>query len=151
MATPPPSGWSGGDPDALTALTLVRAFQAVRRVFVATLAPYDLTPQQFSVLMHLVERPGLSQADLAREVLATPQSVGELLHQMEDLGMVERTPPARRGLPIAVHASPAGRALLDDITPHVLAAFSPRALGLDQATYDRLNTDLHSVLAALAP
>ena len=149
MTTSP--GWSGGDPDALTALTLVRAFQAVRRVFVATLAPYDLTPQQFSVLMHLVERPGISQADLAREVLATPQSVGELLHQMERLGMVERTPPERRGLPIAVHAAGRGRALLDEITPHVLAAFSPEALGLDEASYRRLNADLHTVLGALGP
>ena len=144
-------GWSGGDPDALTGLTLVRAFQAVRRVFVATLAPYDVTPQQFSVLMHLVQRPGMSQADLAREVLATPQSVGELLQQMERLGMVERTAPARRGLPIAVQASTAGRALLDEITPRVLAAFSPGALGLDEASYDRLNADLHTVLAALGP
>ena len=144
-------GWSGGDPDALTGLTLVRAFQAVRRVFVATLAPYDVTPQQFSVLMHLVQRPGMSQADLAREVLATPQSVGELLQQMERLGMVERTAPARRGLPIAVQASTAGRALLDEITPQVVAAFSPDALGLDEASYDRLNADLHTVLAALGP
>ena len=151
MSTPPRPGWSGGDPDALTALTLVRAFQAVRRVFIATLAPHDVSPQQFSALMHLVERPGLSQADLAREVLATPQSVGELLRQMEDRGMVERTPPARRGLPIALYASPAGIALLDDITPRVLAAFSAEALGLEQATYDRLNADLHSVLAALTP
>ena len=151
MDTTAPPGWSGGDPDALTALTLVRAFHAVRRVFVATLAPHDLTPQQFSVLLHLVERPGISQADLAREVLATPQSVGELLHQMEDLGMVERTPPARRGLPIAVHASPAGRALLDDITPRVLNAFSPEAIGLDEAASRRLNADLHCVLAALTP
>ena len=70
---------------------------------------------------------------------------------MEDLGLVERTPLARFGLPIAVHASPAGRALLDDITPRVLAAFSPEALGLDRTTYDRLNADLHTVLAALSP
>lgn len=146
-----PSGWSGGDPDAFTALTLVRASLVMRRVFIATLAPHDLTPQQFSVLLHLVQDPGRSQADLAREVMATPQSVGELLRGMENQGMIERTPPAGRGLPSAVYATAAGRALLDDVTPHVLAAFSPGALGLDRARHDRLNVDLHSILAALGP
>lgn len=142
-------GWSGGDPDALTALTLVRVSLMLSRAFTATLAPHDLPPHQFSVLLHLVERPGLSQADLARVVLTTPQSIGELLRVMEDRGLVERTPPPRPGLPFAVYASPAGRALLDHVTPDVLAAFSPEALGLDQTAYDRLNLDLHLILGEL--
>lgn len=142
-------GWSGGDPDAFTALTLVRVSLMLSRTFIATLAPHDLPPHQFSVLLHLVESPGRSQADLAREVLATPQSVGELLRVMEDRGLVERTPPPGPGLPFAVYASAAGRALLDDVTPHVLAAFSPEALGLDETAYERLNVDLHVIIAAL--
>ncbi|MET1036952.1 MAG: MarR family winged helix-turn-helix transcriptional regulator [Aeromicrobium sp.] len=144
-------GWSGGDPDAFMALTLVRVSQAMSRLFSATLAPHQLAPHHFSVLLHLVEQPGLSQAALAREVLATPQSVGELLRTMEERGMIERTPPAGPGLPIAVHASPAGRALLDEVTPHVLAAFSPETLGIDEETAARLNLDLHTILATLAP
>ena len=151
MDSTPRGGWSGGDPDAFAALTLVRAFGVVRRAFLAALAPHDISPQQFSVLLHLVERPGRAQADLAREVMATPQSVGELLRQMEERGLVVRTPPAGRGLPIAVTASEQGRALLDAVTPAVTAAFSAEALGLDPARLDRLNADLHAVLAALSP
>lgn len=131
------------------ALTLVRASHAVRRAFIDTLAQSEVTPQQFNVLLHLVERPGISQADLAREVLAAPQSVGELLHQMEVRGMVERTPPTRRGLPNAVSATPKGRELLVAVTPRVLEAFSPETLGLNQATHDRVNADLHAILTAL--
>lgn len=149
--TAPPPGWSGGDPDAFTSLTLIHASLAMRRVFVDTLAPFGLPPHHFSVLLHLVERPGMSQADLARVVLATPQSVGELVRTMEDQGHVERTPPVGPGRPSAVYASDAGRALLDEVTPHVLAAFSPAALGLDEASYQRLNADLHTIVAALAP
>ncbi|MDV6262568.1 MarR family winged helix-turn-helix transcriptional regulator [Rhodococcoides yunnanense] len=145
------TGWSGGDPDDFTSMTLIRTSLAMRRVFVATLAPFDLPPHHFSVLMHLVEQPGLSQADLARVVLATPQSVGELLRVMEHKGLVERTAPAGRGLPSAVYASKAGRDILDAVTPHVKAAFAPEALGLDEATYRRLNVDLHAVLEALGP
>jgi DNA-binding MarR family transcriptional regulator len=144
-----PPGWSGGDPDAFTALTLVRTATAMRRPFVDALAPFDLPPQQFSVLLHLVEKPGRSQGDLAREVLATPQSVGELLRVMEQRGLVERTAPAGRGRASAVYASAEGRELLDTVTPHVLAAFTPAALGLDEQRYRRLNADLHAILAQL--
>lgn len=147
----PPSGWSGGNPEDFTALTLVRVATAMQGVFVAALEPYDLSPHEFSVLLHLVESPGCNQAHLAREVLATRQSVGELLRKMEDLGLIERTPPAGRGRPAAVYASPHGRALLDEVTPHVLAAFRPEALDLHTATLDRLNVDLHTILAALTP
>jgi len=142
-------GWSGGDPDDFTALTVVRTAQVLARVFVAALAPYDLAPHQFSVLLHLVERPGMSQAELARVVLATPQSVGELVRTMEDKGLVERTPPAGRGRPSAVYASPAGRAALDEATPAVRAAFTPEAMGLDEDTSARLNAQLHAVMASL--
>lgn len=147
--SPVRTGWSGGDPDAFTALTVVRAAQVLARVFTATLAPYELPPHQFSVLLHLVERPGISQADLARVVLATPQSVGELVRTMEDKGLVERTPPAGPGRPSAVYASSAGRAILDEVTPAVRAAFTPEALGLDDSAHDRLNADLHAVIATL--
>lgn len=144
-------GWSGGDPDDFTALTVVRVSQVLARVFAATLAPSGLPPHQFSVLLHLVERPGISQADLARVVLATPQSVGELVRTMEDKGLVERTAPAGRGLPSAVYASQQGRALLDEVTPAVLAAFAPEALGVDHPTSVRLNEDLHTIMDTLGP
>ncbi|QWC84676.1 MarR family winged helix-turn-helix transcriptional regulator [Nocardioidaceae bacterium] len=143
------AGWSGGDPDDLTSLTLIRVSLVFRRVFTETLAPFDLPPQHFSVLLHLVQKPGRSQADLAREVLATPQSVGELLRGMEESGLVERTPPEGRGLPARVYASERGRALLEEVTPHVLAAFSAESLGLPESTYERLNGDLHTILHAL--
>lgn len=145
-----PSGWSGGDPNAFMALTLVRAAAAMRKPFLAALAPFDLPPHQFSVLINLVENPGCSQADLARVVLATPQSVGELLRQMEQQGKVERTPPAGRGRPSAVYATAKGRTLLDEVTPHVLAAFTPQALGLDQEAHDQVNAHLQTMLATLA-
>lgn len=70
---------------------------------------------------------------------------------MEQAGVVERTSPARRGLPISVRASASGRALMDEVTPHVLAAFSPRALGLDEDASRRLNADLHTVLGCARP
>ena len=143
------AGWSGGDPDDFTALTLVRTAAVMARVFVQALAPYELSPQQFSILLHLVENPGCSQGDLARGVLATPQSVGELLRTMQEHGLIERTAPKRRGQAFAVYAADRGRELLDAVTPAVRAAFTPAAMGLTDDSCARLNADLHVILAAL--
>lgn len=82
-------------------------------------------------------------------MLATPQSVGQLVRVMEGKGLIVRTPPAGPGLPSALHASTTGRAVLDEVTTHVLAAFSPEALGLDQAAHDRLNDDLQLMMRTL--
>lgn len=142
-------GWSGGDPADVTAWTLVRAFHHVGRRFYGTLAPHGLTPQQFGVLIELVSRPGQSQAALARAVLATPQSVGELLRGMEERGLVVRVPPAGRGRPAQVHASTDGVRLLDLVTPLVLEAVRPEALGLDDDSAGALNGLLHQVVASL--
>ncbi len=67
-------GWSGGDPDAVTGWTLVRAHHAVARRFHEALAAVGLTPTQFGVLVQLVDQPGVSQAELARRVLVAPRA-----------------------------------------------------------------------------
>lgn len=51
---------------------------------------------------HLKEHLGLSQAAVARGVLVTPQSIGEIVATMESAGLVTRTPPPRPGGPISV-------------------------------------------------
>jgi DNA-binding MarR family transcriptional regulator len=45
---------------------------------------------QFVVLSLLAETPGLANADLARRAFVTPQSMNEVLKQLESTGLVER-------------------------------------------------------------
>lgn len=143
----PGAGWSGGDPDEVTGWTLVRAHHAVARRFTETLASVGLTPAQFGVLVQLVSRPGVSQAELARRVLVTPQSLGELLVSLERLGHVERR-PGRRGTATAVTLTGSGRAALGRATPLVAALNAPERLGLTAQEASTLNALLHKVLRA---
>ena len=142
---PADGGWSGGDPDAVTGWTLVRAHHVVARRFVDALAAVGLTPTQFGVLVQLVAQPGVSQAELARRVLVTPQSVGELLASLERLGFVRRV-PGRRGTPTAVQITDAGRTALERATPVVGALNAPENLGLTAEEDATLNALLHKVL-----
>ena len=45
---------------------------------------------QYVVLSFLAETPGLANADLARRAFVTPQSMNEVLKQLESIGLVER-------------------------------------------------------------
>jgi DNA-binding MarR family transcriptional regulator len=141
-------GWSGGDPDRLTGWTLVRTHHAVARRFYETLGRAGLTPTQFGVLVQVMSGPVLSQAELARRVLVTPQSIGELLTSLERLGYISRR-RGPRGKASAVQVTDAGRAALDRATPPIQAMNSPQALGLTPQEDATLNALLHKVLAAM--
>jgi DNA-binding MarR family transcriptional regulator len=51
---------------------------------------HSLGIPQFVVLSFLAETPGLANADLARRAFVTPQSMNEVLKQLESTGLVER-------------------------------------------------------------
>jgi DNA-binding MarR family transcriptional regulator len=56
----------------------------------AALAQWGLSVQEFTTLSVLSARPGLSNAQLARRALVTPQSMIEILARLESRGLVER-------------------------------------------------------------
>jgi DNA-binding MarR family transcriptional regulator len=132
----------------VTGWTLVRTHHAVARRFVETLARVGLNPTQFGVLVQVVSDPGLSQAELARRVLVTPQSIGELLTSLEHLGHITRR-RGPRGKASVVRVTDSGRSALDRATPLVQAMNSPQALGLTPDEDTTLNALLHKVLAAM--
>lgn len=142
-------GWSGGDPSRLTGWTLVRTHHAIARRFIDTLARVGLTPTQFGVLVQVVSEPGLSQAELARRVLVTPQSIGELLTSLERLRYITRQ-RGPRGKASLVRVTDAGRAALDRATPLIQAMNSPEALGLTPEQDTTLNALLHQVLKSVS-
>jgi DNA-binding MarR family transcriptional regulator len=148
-AIPDPPWTTEKGPESVTGWTLVQAGTAMAKTFTAAMATIGLTPTQFGVLAHLVHEPGISQADLARQVLVTPQSMGELLVSLERLGYVSRTGAQRRGRPIAVAITDAGLAVLDRAAPIVLELNRPAALGLSAAESVRLNDLLHRVHRAV--
>lgn len=132
-------------PADLPAWTLVQAAHLAGRRFHEVFASQGLTAHRFGVLVALTRRPGLSQAALAREILVTPQSIGDIVAQMQTAGLVRRTPPAQRGTAISVEITPHGRTTLEQTYPLVGALNTPAALGLNQAEARTLNELLRRV------
>lgn len=76
------------------------------------LADLQVTPAQFSVLTMLAAYPGVSNADLARLALLTPQTVSLIVSNLERMAVVSRRPHAVHGRVQHLDINARGRALL---------------------------------------
>ncbi|MEV0720862.1 MarR family winged helix-turn-helix transcriptional regulator [Asanoa sp. NPDC050611] len=135
------------DDDSVVPWTVVRASHALSRVFTAELAKVGLKPHLFGILATLSRNPGMSSAELARQVRVTPQSMGSLLRGLVADGLVTHPEP-RRGQPLSVRLTQAGEDLLGRAWPIIARMNRPAALGLTAAEASQLNALLHRVLAA---
>ena len=71
---------------------LRQAAGAYRHRVERALADLRVTPPQFSVLTMLAAYPGISNADLARLALLTPQTVSTIVANLERAGAIVRQP-----------------------------------------------------------
>jgi DNA-binding MarR family transcriptional regulator len=69
---------------------LKRAQQALGAAMAGALATHDVTNAQYAALSALRADPGLSNAELARRSFVTPQTMHEVIAQLERAGLVAR-------------------------------------------------------------
>jgi DNA-binding MarR family transcriptional regulator len=100
----------GGEP---TLLYLVgRIDRVVRRAIGAVLKAQGLSVNQYTTLSVLSRRSGLSNAQLARRALVSPQSMNEVLLTLEDRGLVRRRAHPDHGRILQARLTAKGKALL---------------------------------------
>jgi DNA-binding MarR family transcriptional regulator len=114
---------------------LARIFYGMRDRTEATLRPHNLTPMQFTILASLERWQDLTSAELSRRFKVTPQTMGEMIANLERRGLVVRRehPSNRRALRVALTAE--GVLLLDacnarvrDMEADLFGAFTPKEL-----------------------
>jgi DNA-binding MarR family transcriptional regulator len=79
-------------------LSLKRAQHELRLAINADLAVLETNISQVNVLREVMLNPGVSSVELARLAFLTPQSLGQLVAQMQNRGLVERRPGDGRKL-----------------------------------------------------
>jgi len=89
-----------------------RVNQGIRRRMRATLSQWGLSVQEFTTLSVLSSRPGLSNAQLARRALVTPQAMIEILSKLETRGLVRREVDPAHGRILRAELTPAARGLV---------------------------------------
>ena len=100
----------GGEP---TLLYLVgRMDRVVRRAMGTVLEAQGLSVNQYATLSVLDRRSGLSNAQLARRALVSPQSMNEVLLTLEQRGLVGRRAHPDHGRILQARLTAKGRTLL---------------------------------------
>src|ERR687886_1562442 len=91
---------------------LRRAQYAYRLALDRALEPVGVTAPQFAVLALLQATPGLSNADLARQSLITPQTMHVILGRLQAAGLLTRRAHPGHGRILLADLTPAGQAVL---------------------------------------
>lgn len=109
-----------------------RLDRTLRRRLAAAVEPAGLTLPAYTALSVLQAQNGLSNAQLARRSLVTPQSMSEVLTLLVDLGYVERLPEPGHGRVIRTELTAAGSAALarcdrvvQDVEQEMLSELDP--------------------------
>ena len=116
---------------------LIQTSWVVARGFASVFAEVGLSPSQFGVLVSLSESD-LTQAELARQLMMRPQSMGELVGSLLERGLVSRAGPSGRGRRSKVGLTDLGRQMLRDAWPSVRAFNAPEAIGLSRKETEML-------------
>ena len=96
---------------------LKRAQDALNAAMTAALGDFGATLPQYAVLTALAEEPGLSNADLARRTFVTPQTMNQVLRELEQRGWVSRHPHPGHGRILQAELTDGGRADPDRLPP----------------------------------
>jgi DNA-binding MarR family transcriptional regulator len=96
-----------------------RVNQGIRREMRTRLTECELSVAEYTTLSVLDARPELSNAQLARRALVTPQSMIEILAQLERRGLVERHVDPAHGRILRATLTPRGHDVLATATPEV--------------------------------
>jgi DNA-binding MarR family transcriptional regulator len=115
-----------------------RLDRALRREIGALVAPFGLTVSKYTALSILRDRPGLSNAQLARRSYVTPQSMNEVLVALEADGLIVRSPAANHGRVVEVTLSPRGHEVLSACDRAVTHMENAMLADLDPAGREQL-------------
>ena len=138
-----------GPLDQAGGYALKRAATALRSAMEAALRPLDLTVPQYACLEVLAQRPGLSNAELARAVFVTRQSMNLVLRGLEKRGLVTRADSAPHGRALPTELTEAGRERQRAASAAVRAVEKKMLASLPESEQSRLLRDLITCAEAL--
>jgi DNA-binding MarR family transcriptional regulator len=130
---------------------LKRAQAALRAAMDTALRRHGLTVPQYACLELLDQRPGLSNAELARGAFVTRQSMNVVLRGLQDSGLVTRPPRAPRGRALPARLTAAGQRKLGATRSAVIAIEQNMTAALPPQRAAMFLADLGRMAHALEP
>jgi DNA-binding MarR family transcriptional regulator len=127
-----------------------RLDRLLRRRLGRVLADHNLSLSEYTALSVLAGRSGLSNAQLARRSLITPQAANEVLARLEERKLLRRSPDPDHGRVKPAQLTAAGRRLLDKADAAVDVVEREMLAGMATAERRALRDALASAVQGLA-
>lgn len=105
----------------------------------------------YVVLALLAETPGLPNAELARKAFVTPQSMNEILQQLEASGLVERQPSPLNARILNAQLTQTGKSKWRSVNGAVMELDQRLLMGLSRAEVRALNRSLEMIIRNMTP
>ncbi|MCK2216637.1 MarR family transcriptional regulator [Actinomadura sp. ATCC 31491] len=122
-------------PEDRLGMDIKRAEQSLITAKQLAVRPAGLTVPQYAALFALADNPGISGAALARACLVTPQAMTVVLKNLEERGLIDRSPhPWHRNV-LETHLTDAGRDAL--VAADARAVLIERALAAEFTQEER--------------
>ncbi|MDB6062069.1 MAG: hypothetical protein JWM78_2172 [Verrucomicrobiaceae bacterium] len=110
------------------------------------LSRYDLTHQQFSILMILSECNCSTAADLARETCGDTGAITRMLDRLEAKGIVNRVRSQDDRRVINIELSDAGKQLVEKLPAVPINVMNRHLQGFDRSELETMKNCLHRLL-----
>jgi DNA-binding MarR family transcriptional regulator len=151
MARRPPASADGASVDGHpTLLYLIgRMDRVVRRAIDDVVKAHGLSVNQYTTLSVLDHRSGLSNAQLARRSLVSPQSANEVLLTLEQRGLVKRRAHPDHGRILQTRLTAKGRRTLAACDAHVREVEAAMVKALDAKQQAALRQGLLSCIHSM--
>ena len=127
-----------------------RTSVAIKKEFAKRLKPYDLTPEQWSILNRLGEQDGLTQKDLADRTYKDQPNTARILDKLERKGLLRRAdnPEDRRAF--LIFLTDEGKSVRESIIPITTQLNKDAGSGLETKECRQLIALLQKVYANIS-
>ncbi|MBB5890420.1 MarR family winged helix-turn-helix transcriptional regulator [Kutzneria kofuensis] len=127
-----------------------RLDRALRLLIEDAVRPHGLTVPQYTTLSVLQRQTGLSNAQLARRAMTTPQSMSEVIAALTKAGLIRREADPAHGRIMRTELTPAGEAVLEKCEPLINEIEARMLTELSAGDRDRLPVLLRSCVRMLS-
>ncbi|MGI8701229.1 MAG: MarR family winged helix-turn-helix transcriptional regulator [Nocardioidaceae bacterium] len=140
-----------GNLDQAVGYLLKQTAAALRAAMDSALRLHGLTVPQYACLELLGQRPGLSNAELARGAFVSRQSMNQVLRGLQQRGLLTRPSTAPQGRALPTELTPKGRRALRAASTAVAQVQQRMLTPLSTAEQQKLGRHLAACTDALAP
>lgn len=109
-----------------------RAALKLNNYYQKVVNPFDITVDQWEILVILWEKEGITQKEIAERLLKDQTNIARMLFKLEKKGFIYRVVHETDRRSLRVYLTPKGREVKDDILTPSLEAYENTVKGLSE-------------------